>query len=425
MPDAPSANVDQVVTLLVHGEKNGVWDWKEGCRDDLDIEAAVGRWVTSVSDSARLTAMRVAQRLALACVLPACGGGGGASSFGGVTQPAVTTVAGSDSSTAESSSGGPAASSSTSAAGSSSSSTGTEVSTGMVWDMGIPDFGPPQPAGCEGRIDFLFVISAGGTMKNDQERLLASFPGFIAAIEDKFPNFDVHILVADPDEKFLIADCTVCTDDCDPQGAPPYCGAQLTPCDKKIGAGLTFPSGTAASNRRCELDNGLRYITSDQPNITEAFACMAQVGTGGAGTTGQAMVAALQPAMNDPKDEYACNGGFLRDDALLVVTIIQDDYDEDSLGTVDEWIEALRAAKGYDDDAFMVLVLTTDIDVGYHELCFWGEYNPNKNRLRLLAEGVEHGFVGSICMDAKGYTDWFEDRVTHLVDLCDDFIPPG
>jgi hypothetical protein len=366
--------------------------------------------------------MRVHLALALTSVLSACGGGAGASSFGGVTQPSVTTVpAESEGSTAASSSSLPLDSSSSSST-SASTSTGSS-SDGMTWDMGIPDFGPPQPAGCEGKIDFLFVISAEGTMKLKQERLLASFPGFIDTIEAQLSDFDVHILVADPDEKFLITDCTVCTTDCDPQGAPPYCGAKLTPCDKKIGAGLTFPSGTAASNRRCELDSGLRYITTGQPNIKEAFACMAQVGTGGAGTTGQAMVAALQPAMNDPKDEYACNGGFLRDDALLVVTIIQDSYDVDSLGTVDQWIAALRASKYYDDDAFMVLVLTTDIDVGYQQLCWPNEFDPQKNRLRLLAEGVEHGFVGSICQD--NYAPFFAEHVSHLVDLCDNFVPPG
>jgi hypothetical protein len=121
---------------------------------------------------------------------------------------------------------------------------------------------------------------------------------------------------------------------------PPYCGAELTACDKKIGAGVTFPSGTARIEPRCELDGGQRYITSSQQDIDEAFACIAQVGTGGAGATGQAMVAALQPEINDPNDEYACNGGFLRTDALLVVTIIQDTYDSDSLGTVDDWIAA-------------------------------------------------------------------------------------
>ncbi len=295
----------------------------------------------------------------------------------------------------------------------------------MVWDMGIPDFGPHQPAGCEGKIDFLFVISAQGTMKNDQTKLLASFPGFIAAIEDKFADFDVHLLVANPNPKpgWSMSDCSLCMDDCDPQSFPPYCGATLTPCDKKIGAGVTYPEGTNASNRRCELAGGLRYIVSGQQDMKDAFACVAQVGTGGAGLTSEAMVAALQPAINDPDNEFACNGGFLREDALLVVTIIQDTYDTGSLGTVDEWIAALRTAKNGDDDAFMVLVLTTDIDVGYHQLCFPNEHSPNKNRLRLLAEGVEHGFIGSICME--GYGDWFTERVTYLVDLCDDFVPPG
>jgi hypothetical protein len=111
------------------------------------------------------------------------------------------------------------------------------------------------------------------------------------------------------------------------------------------------------------------------------------------------MVAALQPEMNDPDDEDACNRGFLRDDALLVVTIIQDTYDEDSSGTVDEWIAALRTAKHGDDDAFAVLVLTTDIDVGYQQLCWPNDFSMIKNRLRLLVEGIEHGFIDSICKD--------------------------
>ena len=366
--------------------------------------------------------MRGALALAL---LSACGGESGASSFGGMTQPGVSTAtAGSAESTAaESSSSGSAAASSTSSTSSTSSSSTSSTGDGIVWDMGMPDFGPQQPAGCEGKIDFLFVISAQGTMKNDQIQLIASFPGFMNAIKEQLSDFDIHILVADPDGGWKIGDCAVCTEDCDPQGTPPYCGAVLTPCDKKIGAGVTFPSGTAASNRRCKLEGGQRYITSSQQDIDEAFACIAQVGTGGAAATGQAMVAALQPEINDPDDEYACNGGFLRADALLVVTIIQDTYDSDSLGTVDEWIAALRTAKNGDDDAFMVLVLTTDVDLGYQQLCLPNQYNQTPNRLRTLADGVEHGFVGSICMEEYG--DWFKDRVTYLVDLCDDFVPPG
>ena len=365
--------------------------------------------------------MRRALALAL---LSACGGESGASSFGGMTQPGVSTAtAGSAESTAGSSSSGSAADSSSSTSSTWSTSTGS-TSDGLVWDMGMPDFGPQQPAGCEGKIDFLFVVSAQGTMKDFQERLITSFPGFMDAIKEQLADFDIHILVADPDGGWKIGNCAVCTEDCDPQGMPPYCGAELTPCDKKIGAGVTFPSGTAASNRRCKLDGGQRYITSSQQDKDEAFACIAQVGTGGAGATGQAMAAALQPEINNPNDAYACNGGFLRTDALLVVTIIQDTYDSDSLGTVDDWITALRTAKNGDDDAFMVLVLTTDVDLGYMQHCLPNEYNPNPNRLRTLADDVEHGFVGSICMP-EDYGDWFKERVTYLVDLCDDFVPPG
>jgi len=291
--------------------------------------------------------------------------------------------------------------------------------------MGMPDFGSMQPAGCAGKIDFLFVISAQGTMQLKQERLLASFPGFIAAIEEQLPDFNSHILVANPNPQpgWSMIDCSLCMDDCDPQGIAPFCGATLTPCDKKIGAGVTFPAGANASNRRCDLAGGSRYLVSGEQNLQEGFACIAQVGTWGAGLTAEAMVAALQPAINDPDNEFACNGGFLREDALLVVTIIQDTYDGDSLGTVDEWIATLRAAKNGDDDAFMVLVLTTDVDVGYQQLCWPNEYNPNNNRLRLLAEGVEHGFIDSICME--NYVPFFAEHVSHLVDLCDDFVPPG
>ena len=314
--------------------------------------------------------MRALLTLAFASSLASCGDGSSSSSFGGMTQPGVSTAtAGSAEFTAaESSSSGSGADSSTSSSSSLSTST-SSTGDGVVWDMGMPDFGPLQPAGCEGKIDFLFVISAQGTMKPEQERLLASFPGFMSAIKEQLPDFDVHIMVANPNPKpsWGIYDCSLCMDDCDPMGQSPNCGAVLTPCDKKIGAGVTFPAGQDASNCRCELAGERRYILGSDPAMADDFACVAQVGTWGAARTGEAMVAALQPEINDPDDEYACNGGFLRGDALLVVTIIQDSYDEDSTGTVDEWIEALRTAKNYDDDAFAVLVLTTDVDVDYHQ----------------------------------------------------------
>ena len=287
--------------------------------------------------------------------------------------------------------------------------------------MGMPDFGPTQPAGCAGKIDFLFVVSSAGTMQSKQQRLLASLPSFMDAIQARLPDFDYHILSAYTDGSWAIEDCSVCTEGCDPGGAPPYCSAAVTACDKKIGAGVVFPTGLHASNRLCDIDSGLRYIVTGQHNLDKVFACTAQVGIQGSPIAGEAMVAALQPEINDPKKDYACNSGFLREDALLVVTIIQDDYDDASLGTVEEWIEAVRAAKKYADDAFAVLVLTTDVD--YQQLCHPNDFVPIKNRLRLLVEGVDHGFIGSICLPEYGA--FFAEHVGALVDLCGSFIPPG
>ena len=252
-------------------------------------------------------------------------------------------------------------------------------------------------------------------MAAKQERLLASFPGFMQAIEDQLPDFDVHILSAD-DGYWLLKDCKLCTEDCDPNGSPPLCGASLEFCDKKNGAGGTFPSGDGASNRRCKLASGARYIDSSEPDRTEAFTCIAQLGIGGDSRTAERMINALE-------DPYDCNDVFLRDDALLVVTLIQDTYDQKSLGTVESWKKAVLNAKGGDNGAFALLVLSTDVDVGYQQLCHPNDYVPEKNPLRLLVESVEHGFIGSIC--APSYEPFFAETVASLVTLCEDFVPPG
>lgn len=286
--------------------------------------------------------------------------------------------------------------------------------------MAVPDFGDPLPIGCKGKIDFLFSISASGTMQGHQAQLIDAFPAFMGAIEEQLSDFDVHILVANPNPKpgWIMSDCSLCTEDCDPLGEPPTCGATLTPCDKENGAGVTFPAGNGATNRRCDLAGGRRYITRDEPNRSSAFACVAQVGLGGADLTTEAMVNALRPELNGLG---GCNEGFLRDDALLVVTIINDGYDEFSAGTVESWIEALRTAKGGDDDAFAVLVLTTDVDLGKWQLCHPDEAGP-PNPLRQFALGVDHGFVGSICEGSYG--SFFADTVAEIVSLCDGFVIP-
>lgn len=308
--------------------------------------------------------------------------------------------------------------------GSTGASSTSGTSTGPALDSSTgselpPDFGPPGPEGCQGKIDFLFVISNTGGMKPHQPQLVAAIPEFIAKIQAEFAEFDTHIMVTDTDAYWGMEDCSVCGPGCDPGGEPPLCGAELDACDTTLGAGVTFPGGSDSSARRCELAAG-RYITSDDPDPTAAFLCVANVGSEGAGPRpADAMVAALSwPLLGTNGYPPGCNQGFLRDDALLVVTLISDVYDDVSSGPAEAWRKALMDAKHQDGEAFQLLVITTDVDVG--GLC--GPYQGSTNRLRTFVEIVPHGEIGSIC--AASYGDFFDAAVAEVLQRCESFAAP-
>ena len=322
-----------------------------------------------------------------------------------------TTTSASTTSTAESTSTGNLGSTSGTA----------DTSSGAVPDLGtMPDLGSPLPAGCEGKkIDFLFVISNSSTMEVKQERLLAAFPGFMDAIEAK--EIDKHILVTTSLPLWHMSDCADCISDCDKNGSPTQCGAELTACDSMLGAAYTFPTGKGATNRRCTLAGGKPYITSKEVQVDSAFKCLATVGIDGSNSEAAgAARAAISPAMSA---EGACNDGFLRKDALLVITVIADTGDGDSLDGPKEWAADVLAAKNGDPDAAFLLIITTDIDIPGH-LC-WPEQvglDP-EGRLRTWAKMTPHASVQSIC--AKDYVPFFEDALSTILDLCESFVPPG
>jgi hypothetical protein len=333
------------------------------------------------------------------------------------TTPGITTVSeGSSSGSSSSSSSSGTTTTGDSGSGSRGTSAGTEdSSTGL-----IPDFGSPGPVGCQGKIDFLFVISNSPTMKGHQPQVVAALPDFITSIQTQFADFNTHIMVTDTDEFWQMNDCSVCGPGCDPGGDPPFCGAELGPCDTTIGAGMVFPSGVDSSARRCDLAAG-RYITRDDPDPMAAFLCVAQVGSDGADPrTADAMVAALSwPLLGTNGYPEGCNQGFLRDDALLVVTLISDQPDADSSGPAEAWKKALLDAKNQDGEAFQVLVITTDVDT-VDGLC--GEYVGDKNRLRTFVNIVPHGEIGSIC--APEYGTFFDKAVAEVLERCESFTPP-
>ncbi|MDC0717751.1 hypothetical protein [Nannocystis bainbridge] len=322
-----------------------------------------------------------------------------------------------------SSSSGEASSSSTSSAGTSEGSTAA-ASTGSTTASGVPDFGMTPdggdgpPPGCKGKVDFLFTISGSWTMAPKQARLKASFPGFIDTLESEFADFDYHILSANTAPFWGYPSCAGCQDTCAELPEFP-CGVAPQPCDLVRGAGMTYPIGKDASNKRCQLDSGLRYITAGQPDLEDAFTCIASMGTNGSDLVAQVTVAALAEELNEAPG--ACNEGFLRDDALLVVVAIQDTYDDqDSEGTPKDWRDALVEAKGGDADAVVLLVISTDVD-DPEGLC---GYHPQgvEHELRTWTELMQpNALFGSIC--APGYGDYFATIATMIKAQCDVFVP--
>ena len=81
-------------------------------------------------------------------------------------------------------------------------------------------------------------------------------------------------------------------------------------------------------------------MRNDQANLEDPFSSLAKVGT--LGNVDERPLEALLRATGAAGGdlERACNAGFLRDDALLVVTIITDEEDERSSGDPLSWKRA-------------------------------------------------------------------------------------
>ena len=325
------------------------------------------------------------------------------------TAPASTDDSSTGASSSTTGGGGATGSTSTSEVSTGTDSGATGASGTLLLDVGTDkDIGDPKPPGCKGKIDFLFVLSRDGSMKDAQAKLIAAFPKFIATIESKFADFDFHIMVIDGDHEWGLEPCDV---DCEKQGScevPGYpCDLLdlVTACDRTIGAGSVFPTGGYATNKPCNIAGGRRYLTKEQPNLTETFACVAKLGISGRDLLGEAMTAAMQPAINAPG---SCNAGFLRDDALLMVTFIGG-YDYDSKGTPGTWAKSVLEAKKGDPGAVVMLSIV-DSQCPY----------PH-DRICMLAKKFPYYHLADVA-----YSDYALafDKATDLVEVaCAEYIP--
>jgi hypothetical protein len=183
----------------------------------------------------------------------------------------------------------------------------------------------------------------------------------------------------------------------------------LTWCDTAWGAGTVFPAGPGTANKPCPIDGGRRFLAKGQTDLPGTFACIATVGVSGDGYLGQALTAAVDPQING-----GCNNGFLRPDALLMVTFIHNTGDSGggpplaSEGTPVEWKQAVLDAKHGDEQSVVVF------HIGFPEcngdaICEFTKMWPYQH---------------SIWVTEPDYGPGFADAA-NLVDVaCEAFVPP-
>jgi hypothetical protein len=293
----------------------------------------------------------------------------------------------------------------------STSSGSSESTDGENFDLSpIPDASIAQ--GCEA-VDFLFVIDDSSSMAEHQQNLVDNFPAFIDGIESTLggvESYQVGVIATD---------------------AYPYnpgvcilMGALVT---------STEDGGPDASNMVCgPYAEGFNFMTQED-DLESAFSCAAQVGTMGNGFERpmEAMVDAVSKTHGDPGE---CNEGFLRDEALLVIVVITDEYDGEgdpeaanptrepatSLGTPQTWYDAVLEAKGgHEENAVALGILNYEggpcppADLGH----------DGRNIVEWVEHFGENGFLGGLC--EEDYEPFFDDAIGVIEEACANFVPTG
>jgi hypothetical protein len=303
---------------------------------------------------------------------------------------------------------------------------GPEGGDGPKLDVAAPETEGPSDdggtgEGCE-KVDFLFVIDNSGSMGDNQDSLIASFPGFISSIQSTLTEAqDYHIMVVDTDAQWG-GECellcplffNMCPD------IPQYpCGIVPDACNATLGGGVVHTMASDAPNVPCDFTTGARYMDSSEPDLTSAFQCAAKVGSDGDGSERQmgAMVGALSVDLAEPG---ACNEGFVRQDAILVVTVITDEEDAASNGSPAGWYANVIASKFADANAIVMLGLINDTDAAM-PVCPADSQDPVN--LRTFVDMFPNRIRGSVC--AASYNEFFQAAVDLIATTCEEFVPPA
>jgi len=171
----------------------------------------------------------------------------------------------------------------------------------------------PLPPGTD--VDILFVVDNSNDMAEQQVTLSKNFPNFIEALKTpklagRIPNLHIGIVSSDLGAgTYAVPSCEVTGGDRGELQAQP----RLPGCYPPAQPYIAYNEG---------VTNIHSPTTDPLQQVTEAFSCIAELGTGGCGFEHQIEAArrALDPKLN-------INPGFMRAGALLVVVFLTDEDD--------------------------------------------------------------------------------------------------
>jgi hypothetical protein len=163
---------------------------------------------------------------------------------------------------------------------------------------------PPPPPGDAGpgcqAIDVLFVIDNSGSMGQEQQNLIANFPGFISVLDQSGLDYRVAVTTTGRDYDYNMQT---------PFGNVPQ---------NQDGG----DNGAMLKPGACNMTK--RWIDKTDPDVATTFSCVANVGT--SGPSDEMPLSAMRDAFEERMAD-GTNMGFHRPEALLAVVFLTDEED--------------------------------------------------------------------------------------------------
>lgn len=296
---------------------------------------------------------------------------------------------------------------------------------GPKFDLEIPDAPESSEIGCN--IDFLFVVDNSRSMTDNQKSLTNSVPDFVETMTKQIKNLEeYHIGVISTD--FNQRNKTDEVKGCNQLG-----GLMIRRVDYTPGSEMPW-------DETCiPYANGKNFITDDD-EVGEKFSCAARIGQMGDGN--EVPMDAIKAAMSEKMTaKGACNEGFFREKAILVIVLVSDEEDDHevedgrmngSKGDPPDWYKTVMDFKKNESEYVVMLSLIGKPEPNECDYTYEPGQEPKDGKgiksaevSRRLIEFTEsfgkRGVVGDVC--APNYDGFFKKALSVLDLACSEL--PG